>query len=81
MTTPHPMATHTQADEIAECMGVDRRTYDELWNKCVPLYDGKPKGEYPGEMSYGLVDYGWDLLTEAAQEEVNRTLHNCYGDM
>ena len=75
------MATHNQADEIAECMGVDTDTYAELWNKCVPLYDGKPKGECPGEYSYGLKEYGWDLLSDHAKQEVNRALHNCYGDM
>lgn len=70
----HEGGHFTQADEIAECMGVSEDTYSELWNKCVPLYDGKPRGECPGEITYSLADYGWDLLSNDAKHDVNRVL-------
>ena len=45
---PHEWTAEWQADQIAECLDVSKETYGELWNKCVPLYDNLPRGEYHG---------------------------------
>lgn len=66
-------AHYWQADQIAECLNVSTETYSELWNKIVPLYDSLPRGECPGEISYGVADY-WDHLSPEAQADVNRAL-------
>jgi hypothetical protein len=72
MINPHKEVNYWQADQIAECLSVSKDTYGELWNKCVPLYDGKYRGEVPGEVCYDLVSTGgWDLLSDEAKADVN----------
>jgi hypothetical protein len=70
----HKAAEFWSADEIAECLTVSRETYAELWNKCVPLYDGKDRGECPGEVTFGLKKFGWKLLSAEAKADVNSAL-------
>jgi hypothetical protein len=72
---PHKDTKYWTADEIAECCGVNDETYKELWNKIVPLYDGKPKSEYPNENvgTYSLSKY-WSKLSDAAKLDVNEAL-------
>ena len=70
---PHPDASHWQADQIAECLGVDAAAYSELWNVVVPLYDGKPRGECPGEVCYDIASY-WDKISDHCKLEVNKAL-------
>tara|TARA_R110000751_G_scaffold44830_2_gene102267 strand:+ start:712 stop:966 length:255 start_codon:yes stop_codon:yes gene_type:complete len=67
----HDQVKYWQADEIAECLPVTEVTYAELWNRCVPLYDKLPRSEIPGEITYALADYGWDHLSEVAQDNIN----------
>ena len=82
MIKPHNEASYWQADQIAECMDVSEDTYVELWNKCVPLYDGKYRGEFPGEVCYDLVSSGgWELLSDAAKSDVNEVLLNFSNDL
>jgi|APSaa5957512535_1039671.scaffolds.fasta_scaffold670426_1 hypothetical protein len=71
---PHEAAAFWSADSIAECLNVSRDTYSELWNKCVPLYDGADRGECPGEVTFELTKYGWKLLSDEAKLDVNRAL-------
>jgi hypothetical protein len=76
MIKPHEELNYWQADQIAECLSVSEDTYVELWNKCVPLYDGKYTGEFPGEVCYDLVGSGgWYLLSDTAKMDVNDAMH------
>ena len=70
---PHPNAAVWQADQIAECLGVNDEAYVELWNVVVPQYDKLPRGECPGEVVYPIGNY-WHLLSTATKQEVNRVL-------
>ena len=71
---PHEWTAEWQADQTAECLDVSKETYGELWNKCVPLYDNLPRGEYHGEVTYGLKKYGWNKLSDTAKLDVNKVL-------
>lgn len=70
---PHNETKYWQADQIAECLPVSTDTYKELWNKIVPLYDKKPRGECPGDFVYPVADY-WNLLSEEAQQDICNVL-------
>jgi len=69
MPAPHEDAKFWQADAVAECLVVTDETYAEIWNKVVPLYDGKP-GSMVNDGSYSIADY-WDKLSETAQADIN----------
>jgi|APSaa5957512535_1039671.scaffolds.fasta_scaffold10732_10 hypothetical protein len=72
MIRPYCALNYWQADQIAERLGVLEDTYQELWSKCVPLYDGKYRNEVPGEFCHDLVSTGgWDLLSDEAKADVN----------
>ena len=71
MPKPHSYLGHVQADVIAECWeDVPRDLYAALWNDIVPLYDGQPRGECPGEFTYPITSY-WGHLSEDHQRTLN----------
>ena len=71
-TEMHSYLEFWQPDQIAECWdGVSVELYSYLWNELVPQYDDRPRGEAPGEVTYGIGEW-WDDIPGPLKEELNR---------
>jgi hypothetical protein len=71
---PHKDTKYWTADEIAECLSVSTETYKELWNKIVPLYDGKAKGSRAEMIGVYSISKYWSKLSDEAKLDVNAAL-------